>query len=408
MRVRVWFGKVAIGLLPATALLLATLLLATLVTGCRRGPAETKQLASPTVTVAHPVVRTLTDEDEFSGWLRASATVEVRARVRGHIQTIGFQDGDIVEKGQLLFELDPRPFQMAADQSNAEKAALIAQRNAENEDVKRYTELAASGGASKQELEKSQADAASYEARIAAKSEEVRQHELDFEFSRVTAAIAGRASRAMLTIGNLVNAGGSDTLLTTIVAVDPIYAYFNIDERSLQRYQRMRGDAREAELRTVRERKLPFRFALESDTDFPYAGMLDFAENKIDSTTGTIEVRGTVENKNGVFYPGSRIRVRVQVGDAYEALLVPDTAVLSDQDKKYLLVLGQGNHVLRRNVTLGRLLDDGMRVIVPGKEEDARLRPEDWVITIGLQRARINEEVEPVDVNAKPVLFPSA
>jgi multidrug efflux system membrane fusion protein len=212
----------------------------------------------------------------------------------------------------------------------------------------------------------------------------------------------------MLTIGNLVNAGGSDTLLTTIVAVDPIYAYFNIDERSLQRYQRMRGDAREAELRTVRERKLPFRFALESDTDFPYAGMLDFAENKIDSTTGTIEVRGTVENKNGVFYPGSRIRVRVQVGDAYEALLVPDTAVLSDQDKKYLLVLGQGNHVLRRNVTLGRLLDDGMRVIVPGKEEDARLRPEDWVITIGLQRARINEEVEPVDVNAKPVLFPSA
>ncbi len=397
MQVRVRLGKVAL-----------TLLLATMVTGCRRGSAETTKLAAPTVTVAHPVVRTLTDEDEFSGWLRASATVEVRARVRGHIQTIGFQDGDIVKKEQVLFELDPRPFQMDIDRTIAEKNALIAQRNAENENVKRYTELAASGGASKQELEKSQADAASYEASINAKDQEIEQHKLDLEFSRITAAIAGRASRAMLTVGNLVNAGGSDTLLTTIAAVDPIYAYFNIDERSLQRYQRMGGDKQEAGPQTVRERKLPFRFALESDADFPRAGMLDFAENKIESTTGTIEVRGTVENKNGVFYPGSRVRVRVRISDPYEALLVPDTAVLSDQDKKYLLVLGQGNHVLRRNVILGRLLDDGMRIIIPGKEEDARLRPEDWVITIGLQRARINEEVEPVDVNAKPVASPSA
>lgn len=184
MQVRVRLGKVAL-----------TLLLATMVTGCRRGSAETTKLAAPTVTVAHPVVRTLTDEDEFSGWLRASATVEVRARVRGHIQTIGFQDGDIVKKEQVLFELDPRPFQMDIDRTIAEKNALIAQRNAENENVKRYTELAASGGASKQELEKSQADAASYEASINAKDQEIEQHKLDLEFSRITAAIAGRAGR---------------------------------------------------------------------------------------------------------------------------------------------------------------------------------------------------------------------
>ena len=175
--------------------------------------------------------------------------------------------------------------------------------------------------------------------------------------------------------------------MTTIAAVDPIYAYFNIDERSLQRYQRMGGDKQEAGPQTVRERKLPFRFALESDADFPRAGMLDFAENKIESTTGTIEVRGTVENRNGVFYPGSASPYAFRISDPYEALLVPDTAVLSDQDKKYLLVLGQGNHVLRRNVILGRLLDDGMRIVVPGKEEDAQL----FVRKIGSSRLDFSE-----------------
>jgi RND family efflux transporter MFP subunit len=328
--------------------------------------------------------------------------------VRGHIDKIHFADGDMVQTGQLLFELDARPFQAAIDQANAEKEALVAQKNAAYEDVKRYTELVKSGGATRQQLEKATADAIAYDARVNAKSEEVKRFELDKEYSKITAAITGRTSRALLTVGNLVNAGGSDPLLTTIVAVDPIFAYFTIDEHSLQRYQKMKVPNADPGPQTLRERNLPFSFALESDKGFPYTGTLDFAENKIDSATGTIEVRGSVANKDGVFYPGSRVRVRVQIGDPYAAQLVPDTAILSDQDKRYLLVLGQDNHVVRRNITLGRLLDDGMRVVVPGNEEDQRLRPEDWIITIGLQRARINEEVEPVDADAKPITSPSA
>ena len=158
--------------------------------------------------------------------------------MRGYIQKVHFQDGDIVEAGQLLFELDPRPFQVQIDQAMARSRAFEAQKVAAEKDVARYQELIKSGAISKQELEKAQADAGSYDAQIAAKQEEVKQYQLDLEFSRITAPIAGRISRAQLTEGNLVNAGGSDPLLTTIVATDPMYVYFSVDERSLQRYMK--------------------------------------------------------------------------------------------------------------------------------------------------------------------------
>lgn len=395
MVVRIWL-----------AFLTPVLLLELLAVGCHRQTAPSVTLAPPKVTVAHPVVRELTDEDEYSGWLRASEMVEVRGRVRGHIQKIHFQDGDLVQKGQLLFELDPRPFQVSIDQAVAETKAFDAQKVAAEKDVARYSQLVKSGGATQQQLEKAQADALAYDAQIAAKQEEVKRFQLDLEFSRITAPISGRISRAMLTEGNLVNAGGSDPLLTTIVAIDPIFAYFAVDERSLQKSQRNRDTDQPRP--TLREQQVPFRFALDSDRDFPHEGLLDFAENQLDSGTGTIEVRGRVDNARGLYYPGSRVRVRVPFGKPYTALLVPDTAVLTDQDKKYLLVLGPNRVVLRRDVTLGKLLDDGMRVIVPGSQQDQQLAPDDWVITLGLQRARLNEPVEPLDAKGQPVSQPSA
>ena len=395
MVVRIWL-----------AFLTPVLLLELFTVGCDRQTAPTVTLAPPKVTVAHPVARELTDEDEYNGWLRASETVEVRGRVRGHIQKIHFQDGDLVQKGQLLFELDPRPFQVSIDQAVAETKAFDAQKVAAEKDVARYSQLVKSGGATQQQLEKAQADALAYDAQIAAKQEEVKRFQLDLEFSRITAPIGGRISRAMLTEGNLVNAGGSDPLLTTIVAIDPIFAYFAVDERSLQKYQRTR-DADQPRP-TLREQQVPFRFALDSDQGFPHEGLLDFAENQLDSGTGTIEVRGRVDNARGIYYPGSRVRVRIPFSKPYAALLVPDTAVLTDQDKKYLLVLGPNRVVLRRDVTLGRLLEDGMRVILPVGQPDQQLKPEDWVITLGLQRARLNEPVEPLDADGQPVSQPSA
>ena len=376
--------------------------------GCR-GEAEKPQPSLPKVTVSHPVARKLVDEDDFNGWLQATQSVEVRARVRGHIWKIHFRDGEMVKKDQLLFELDPRPFQAAVDEAEAQVRALDAQRVAAEKDVVRYETLVKSNAAPVQELDKSRADALSYVARVAATKEEATKFKLDLEFSRIVAPIAGRIGRAMLTEGNLVQAGGSDPVLTTIVAVDPIYVYFSIDERSMQRYQRMSQSGAEGKpTETIRQWKIPFRFGLDADQGFPHQGTLDFADNRVDPSTGTIEVRGVVANGKGLFVPGSRARVRIPVGDPYEALLVPDTAVLSDQEKRYLLVLGKDNVVLRRDVVLGKLLDDGLRVILPAAGEGEGVKPGDWVITLGLQRARIDDPVQPVDSQGQPIGAPAS
>jgi RND family efflux transporter MFP subunit len=353
----------------------------------------------PKVTVQHPEVRELVDYDEYNGWMDAKATVEVRARVRGHIKKVHFQDGDFVQKDQLLFELDPRPFQVSIDETLAQAAALDAQKVAAEKEAARNRELVKKGAVTQQELENSEADAASYVARIAATLQQAEKYKLDLEFSKITAPIAGRISRALLTEGNLVNAGGSDPVLTTIVAVDPIQVYFDIDERALQRYQASRPKPLAGTKQsTVKEQKIPFSFGRETDAGYPYAGLLDFAENRVDSTTGTIQVRGECPNPDSVFIPGSRVRIRVPVSQPYQAVLVPDTAVLTDQDKKYLLVVDQKKNVIRRDVHLGRLLDDGLRVVLGNG-----VKADEWVIVLGLQRARINYPVEPVDAKAQAV-----
>jgi RND family efflux transporter MFP subunit len=348
--------------------------------------------------VAHPQTREVVAEDEFNGWLRASETVDVRARVRGHIAKVHFKDGDFVQAGDPLFDLDPSPFEIAKLQAEAKKKVYEAQKLAADKTVERNTKLAASAVVSQQELDESIATAASFTSQIAAAEQEIQQHKLDLEYAHIRAPISGKTSRALLTEGNLVNAGGSDPLLTTIVAVDPIYVYFNVDERSLQRYRANRKEqAANAEGTPLRDLKVPFTFGLDSDEGYPHQGTLDFADNRIDPTTGTIEVRGTVDNKDGFFIPGSRVRVRVPEPQSKNAMLVPDVAVNTDQDKKYVLVLadkdGEKNVVQRCDVTLGRLLDDGMRIVVRAEPE---LSPTDWIIVEGVQRARLNYPVEPI------------
>lgn len=378
------------------------LLLGVTCVGCGGAPASQEAPPPPKVDVGHPVARELTDEDDYNGWLQASAVVEVRSRVRGHIQKVHFKDGDEVKAGQLLFELDPRPFQVQIDQAIARSKALEAQKVAAVKELARYQDLVKSGAVSKSELEKVQADAESYDAQIAAKAEEVKQYQLDLEFSKITAAIAGTIGRAELTEGNLVNAGGSDPLLTTVVAYDPIQVYFSVDERSLQRYMKAnRGEGQESQA-PLRERKLPFRFGLDSDTGYPHAGFIDFADNRVDPETGTIQMRGVVENKQRVFVPGSRVRIRVPVSAPYAAVLVPDTAILSDQDKRYVLVVDDKNVVSRRDITPGELLDDGMRVVLPETGGKPAVGPDEWLVVQGLQRARVNYPVEPVKPSASP------
>lgn len=382
------------------------LALAMVAVGCGKPP-EQAAAPPPKVTVGRPVERELLDEADFNGWLRASETVELRARVRGHIQKIHFQDGDLVEKDQLLIELDPRPFQVQVDQAIAQGQAYDAQKVAAEKDVVRFEALVKENAASKQQLEKAIADSGAYDAQINAKAEEVKQYQLDLEFSRITAPIAGRIGRAMLTEGNLVNAGGSDPLLTTIVALDPVHIYFSVDERTVQEYvearQRAAGDSPVA----LRERKISFRFALGSDVGFPHEGMIDFADNQIDPETGTIELRGVVDNKQRIYVPGSRVRVRLPLGEPYSAVFVPDIAILSDQDKRYVLVVDDKNIVARRDITPSKLLDDGMRVVLPSANDDKGITTNDRIIVLGLQRARINYPVDPVEGSKQPAEQPA-
>jgi RND family efflux transporter MFP subunit len=382
------------------------------VAGCGGNAPADKTKEAPRVTVAHPSIRSLVDEDDYTGWLEAFKTVEVRSRVRGHITKVHFNDGDLVKEGQPLFDLDTGPFEVDLRQTEATKRALEAQKVAASRDAERYGILVKQKAASQQEYEKAVADAESFEAQIAAKKAEADRHRLDLKYAKITADLTGKIGKANLTEGNLVNAGGSDPLLTTIVAVDPIYVDFNVDERAIQRYQAAgSGQQGKDKQQSLREQKLPFAFGLDTEKGFPHSAELVFADNKYNAGTGTVLVRGVAKNPDGRLVPGSRVRVRIPVSDKYEAAVVPDSAVLSDQDRKYLLVVGKENKVLNRVVTPGRLLDDGMRVILPapgeekaeGNKDWTKNWEKEWVITVGLQRARVNDPVQPLDSNGQPI-----
>ena len=363
-----------------------------------RSQAVPPELPPPKVSVQHPQQRKLVDYDDYIGWMAANQTVQVRSRVRGYIDKVNFEDGDMVKEGQLLFTLDPRPFQVNIDETLARAKALEAEKTAAEKTAARNRELVKNGAVSVQELEESEAVAASYVARIEATMQEAEKFKLDLEFSKITAPISGRTSRAMLTAGNLVDIGAGDPVLTTIMSLDPIQVYFDIDERSLQRYQKQNTQESGGERPSIRQQDIPFSFGRETDEGYPYEGQLDFADNHVDPSTGTIQVRGSAPNPERLFIPGSRVRVRIPVSEPYQAIVVPDLAVLSDQNRKYLLIVNDKNIVVQRYVQLGKLLDDGGRVILGDG-----VKPDEWVIVLGLQRARINYPVEPMDVTAEPV-----
>jgi RND family efflux transporter MFP subunit len=386
---------------PATRVFLLASAALVAPAGCQN-EAPRAEPPPPKVTVAHPETREYAESDTYNGWVDASAVVELRSRVRGHIQKVAFTDGELVKKDQLLFQLDPRPFEAnverAKDQLNIFQAQLVA---AQKEEA-RLKELLSKGGSSQSQVDKAEADTKSLEAQAEGAKQEIKRVALDLEYSRITSPIDGRISKANLTEGNLVNAGGSDPLLTTIMTVDPVYVYFPVDERAALRYQKIRLEQQSSDTPrsgALKATQMPFQFGLENDDGYPHAGVLDFVNNQVDRATGTVVVRGVVPNPKGLFFAGSRVKVRIPVSKAKPTLLVPDTAVLSDQDKRYLLVVGDKNTVQRCDISPGRLLDDGMRIVTSSISTPV-LGPESWVIVIGLQSARINYPVEPLKAQA--------
>lgn len=375
------------------------LLLLSLLVGCSEA-SQPAPSAPPRVTVQHPVQRQELNYNYYNGWTDASATVEVRSRVRGHIEKVLFTDGQLVDVGDPLFVLDSRPFkaELSVAESNVDVAK--AQQTFQVDEEKRQKELFEKKVVTQSELDQIVATRKTWDAKVIAAEEEARRRALDLEYANIAAPLKGKIGRAQLVAGNLVGAGGSDPLLTTIVSLDPIHVYFFVDERGLLEYRKLHRRSDDA---TVRELQIPFDFALETDDGYPHKGTLDFSENKIDATTGTIEMRGAAANPERIILPGSRVRIRVPVSDPYQATLVPDSAILSDQDQRYLLCLNAENVVIRKTVALGRLLDDGMRVILPGANAESTIAPEDWVIVLGLQRARVNYPADPYDADGKPL-----
>ena len=375
------------------------LLPAVLLIGCSKEGPSAGSGEAPKASVRRPVARDLTSALEFNGWMEADKIQQVRSRVRGHIKKVDFTDGQMVKKGDLLFEIDPRPFQAAIDAAKANVKVAEAGVELAQKEYARYAMLARVGAATKEDVETWTAKGEVAAADKLKAEAAVGRADLDLEFSRITADIGGRIGKAQLTEGNLVNAGGSDPLLTTIVSSDPMRIYFNVDERSLQHYARSvnaSGKNVTELLAALKSAEIAFAFALEGESGFEHSGKLAFSDNRVDPQTGTIQLYGTVPNKDGFFVAGARVRVRLPTGKPSPALLVPETAILSDQDKQYVLIADKDNVVRRRDVTLGVLTDDGMRAVQPADKLAEGEKPEDWwVIVDNLQRVRLNYPIDP-------------
>lgn len=373
---------------------LTPLTLIALTLGCR--PATEEQAAAPPppeVTVAPVVARAVIDYDTFTGRLEAAETVEVHARVRGYLNAVKFTDGQEVKAGDLLFEIDPRPFKAALDNAEGQKALWEARRDRAQSDVTRYEGLVPTGAASAQDLDKARAELGEAVAAIQSADANIEQAQLDLEFASITAPIDGQMGRALVTKGNLIQAGlGQAGLLTTIVSLDPIYVYFSVDERALLRFRdRDRASRGENAVQpAISNLKIPLYLGLSNDNGFPHEGVIDFADNRVDSSTGTIQVRGTFDNAKRLFKPGLFARVRIPTSEQYQAVLVSELALGTDQGRKYVYVIDDQRVAQKRFVELGPVQDDGLQVVTKG------LKAGETIVVNGLQRVRPGKPVTAV------------
>jgi RND family efflux transporter MFP subunit len=352
----------------------------------------------PAVTVAKPVKRTIVDKDEYVGRFVAVDAVEVRARVSGYLEKVHFTDGQLVKQGDLLFTIDRRPFQNALDQARANLAQAKANLAFTEGDLTRAQQLVRDKTISEQVFEQRTQAKRTAEASVAANEAAVRQATLDLEFTELRAPVSGHIGDRRVSPGNLVTGGtsGNTTLLATIVSTDPIRFEFTFDEASYLRYTRVAGMGKDI---AAQSSKTPVALKLLDEQGFPHQGSMDFVDNVIDRASGTIRGRAVFANPNGLFTPGMFARVQVPGSPPYEALLVPDVAIGTEQARKYVLVVDAENTARQRYVTLGQAAES-LRVIREG------LQPDDRVVVNGLMRARAGQKVAPEE--AAPAANPQA
>ncbi len=363
-----------------TCLTLAVLAIAILTTlaGCSRSDAQQSNAAPPPpeVSVAQVVSKPVTEFDEFTGRFEAVDRVEIRPRVSGYISSVNFTEGSEVKKGDVLFVIDPRPYDAEYKRAKAQLSQARTQLELAKSERDRAVKLLDQHAISQEEFDTRTSSSEQSAANVEAASAAVDAAALNLTFTRVTAPISGRISRAQVTAGNLVSSG--QTLLTTLVSLDPIYVRFDGDEQAYLKYSKL---AREGSRASSRDAPNPVLVGLADESGYPHHGVMVFVDNELDPTTGTIRGRAKLDNHDRVFTPGLFARVKLLGNGTYNALLVNDSAIGTDQAVKYVLVVGADNKVEYRPVKLGPIVD-GLRVVKDG------LSAGETIVVNGLQRVR--------------------
>ncbi|MGE0605660.1 MAG: efflux RND transporter periplasmic adaptor subunit [Pirellulales bacterium] len=358
--------------------------------GCGRNAPQPVQLAPPAVTAAQPVRRPVTEFLDYTGRTTAVEEVSVYARVSGYLKRVHFTDGQEVKAGATLFQIDPRPFEANVARAEAVKDRYKASIKKAENDLARFQRLEKSGNVTRDKIDEAIAERDVNEASLREAEAQLEIANLDLEYTKITAPIDGRLSATTVTDGNLISVGANGPPLTTLVRLDPIYVYFNVDEQTMLRYQ---ADARakhnESRIEHIRALEIPVMVGLSTDKgEFPYQGLLDFADNQVSASTGTIRVRAVLDNADRALTPGLFVRVRLPFGEPRETLLIDETCILADQDKRYVFVVKDDDVCERRYVRVGALFD-GQRELLAGLKEN------EWIVVNGLQRARDGRPVKP-------------
>ena len=349
---------------------------------------------APSVTVAKPLVETLREWSDFTGQFEAEDSVEIRARVSGYLESVNFSDGQLVEKGDLLFVIEPRPFEIALDSGKAQLAQAEAELELAKVQLERTAELRKKDFASVQSFDERVAEVKNATAARDRARADVDRAQLNLDYTRVLAPVSGRVGRHEVSIGNLVVGGtGETTLLTTIVSLDPIWLTFNVSEGDAMTYKRL---IQKGELKSARTGSISVQGQLIDETDWPLKGNIDFVDNQFNRTTGTIRVRATFPNPELFISPGQFGRVRVPMSQEKPTMLVPDAAVVTDQSTKLLFTVTEDGTVVPKPVELGAVTDGGLRIVRTG------ITPDDEVIINGLLRARPGQKVTPQSGEVKP------